>query len=679
MKKVRTTCIYCGTGCSLYLKIRDGKVVGVLPDKNGVDQGKLCIKGWSSHEFIHHPERLTKPLIKGKNGRFEETTWDQALTYVAKKLMSIKEEYGSDSIGVFSSAKATNEENYLLQKFARAVIGTNNIDHCARLCHASTIVGLVSTFGSGAMTNLIEEIEDANVIFVIGSNTTEQHPLIARRILRAVRGGVCELIVADPREIDLTGFSTIHMSQKPGTDVALLNGMMNVIINENLHDKGFIRERTENFEALKEVVEKYTPEYVEKITSIPASRIREAARLYAKASRASLIYSMGITQHTTGVDNVISTANLAMLTGNVGKRGTGVNPLRGQNNVQGACDLGALPDFYPGYQRVDDEAARRKFEEAWRTSLPSNVGLTSVEIINECGKSIKALYIMGENPMLSHPDINHVREALDRLDFLAISELFLSETAQLADVVLPAASYAEKDGTFTNTERRVQRIRKAIEPVGESRPDWRIIIQLASKMGYPMNYNSPKEIMGEITALTPIYGGMRYERLEGYGLQWPCPNRDHPGTKFLHKDKFSRGRGRFIPVEYIPPAEEPDERYPLILTTGRVLFHWHTGTMTRKSRTLTDQINEGYLEINPVDAEELDVADGEKVIVESRRGRITIKTQVTERVPKGVVFIPFHFAESAANILTNPALDPKAKIPEYKVCSIRVKKMITSM
>lgn len=675
MKKVRTTCVYCGTGCSLYLKVRNGRVIGVLPDEGGSGQGKLCIKGWSAHEFIHHPERLTKPLIKGKDGKFKEVNWDQALTYVSKRLSEIKEEYGSDAIGILSSAKATNEENYLLQKFARAVIGTNNIDHCARLCHASTVVGLVSTFGSGAMTNSIEEIEDADVIFVIGSNTSEQHPLIARRILRAVREKNGKLIVADPRAIDLTGFSTIYMSQKPGTDVALLNGIMNSIISENLHDKKFIKERTENFEAFKEVVERYDPEYVEKITSVPASKIREAARLYAKANTASIIYSMGITQHTTGVDNVISTANLAMLTGNVGKRSTGVNPLRGQNNVQGACDLGALPNYFSGYQKVDNESIRKKFEEAWGVRCSPNIGLTVVEMINECGKLIKALYILGENPMLSDPDINHVRRALKKLDFLVVFELFLSETAQLADVVLPAASYSEKDGTFTSTERRVQRIHKAIDPIGEARPDWLIIAQLASKMGYPMNYNSPKEIMDEITELTPIYGGMQYKRLEDYGLQWPCADKDHPGTPFLHKDKFSRGLGRFIPVEYVPPAEEPDDEYPLILTTGRVLFHWHTGTMTRRSPTLTAQLNEGYVEMNPGDTEELEIADGEEVKVKSRRGEITIKAQLTERTPKGVVFIPFHFAESAANVLTNPALDPKAKIPEYKVCAVRIEKI----
>ncbi|MFQ6074796.1 MAG: formate dehydrogenase subunit alpha [Candidatus Bathyarchaeia archaeon] len=674
MEKVRTTCVYCGTGCSLYLKVRKGRVVGVIPDRDGIDQGKLCIKGWSIHEFVHSPLRLTKPLIRDEGRRFREVSWDLALSHVAKRLKAIRERYGSDAIGLFSSAKTTNEENYLMQKFARAVIGTNNVDHCARLCHASTVVGLISAFGSGAMTNSIDEIEDAEVIFVIGSNTTEQHPLIARRILRAVREKGSKLIVADPRAIDLVGFATIHLQHRPGTDVALLNGMMNVIISENLLDEEFIRGRTENFEALKEVVERYTPQLVEEITTVPASKIRDAARLYGSARTASLIYSMGITQHTTGVDNVISTANLAMLTGNVGRPSTGVNPLRGHNNVQGACDVGALPDFLPGYQRVGDEGHRRRFEGAWGRTLPTNPGLTIVEMINEGGKRIRALYIMGENPMVTDPDISHVRESLEKLDFLVVQDIFMSETAQLAGVILPAASFAEKDGTFTATDRRVLRVHKAIEPPGSARADWEIVSQLATEMGYPMSYGSPKQIMDEIAELAPIYGGISHERLEYQPLQWPCPTRDHPGTKYLHEGEFSRGLGRFIPVEYKPPAEQPDGEYPLILTTGRVLWHFHSGTLTRKSPTLTTQLSEGYVEISQDDATELGLSEGEEVKVVSRRGEITIKANITERVPRGIVFIPFHFAESAANFLTNPALDPRAEIPELKVCAVRIDK-----
>jgi len=673
VERVLTTCVYCGVGCQLYLKVRDGKVVGVVPERiHGVNQGKLCIKGWTMHEFIHHPERLRKPLIK-REGKFVEVGWDEALTYVAKRLNEIRKKNGSDSIGFLSSAKCTNEENYLMQKLARAVIGTNNIDHCARLCHASTLAGLVATFGSGAMTNSIAEIEGADVIFVIGSNTTEQHPLIARRILRAVRKG-SKLILADPRSIDLAGFAAMHVQQKPGTDVALLNGMMNVILREGLEDKSFIESRTENFEALKEVVERYAPEYVERVTGVPASEVEKAALLYARGERSTIIYSMGITQHTTGVDNVISTANLAMLTGNVGKESTGVNPLRGHNNVQGACDVGCLSSYLPGYQKVEDESARAKFESAWEVKLPDKVGLTLVEMINACGKEIKALYIMGENPLVADPDINHARESLEKLEFFVAQDMFINETSELADVVLPAASLAEKDGTYTNTERRVQRIRKAIESIGECRPDWKIVCQVASKLGYEMHYDSPKEIADEIASLTPIYGGIVYDRLGYEGLQWPCPNREHPGTKYLHKDKFSRGLGRFTPIEYKPPAEETDKEYPMTLTTGRVLFHFHTGTLTRRSPTLNELLSEGYVEVNPTNAEELGILEGDEVKVKSRRGEIRIKARVSDIVPKGVVFIPFHFAEAAANALTIAALDPVAKIPEYKVCAVRLER-----
>ncbi|MCJ7613625.1 molybdopterin-dependent oxidoreductase, partial [Candidatus Bathyarchaeota archaeon] len=445
--------------------------------------------------------------------------------------------------------------------------------------------------------------------------------------------------------------------------------------SEKLYDEEFVNTRTENFEAMKKVVEKYTPESVEKITTVPSEKIREAARLYAKADKAAIVYSMGITQHTTGVDNVASTANLAMLTGNLGKESVGVNPLRGQNNVQGACDIGALPNVFSGYQKVDSDDLRKKFEEAWGVMLPSKPGLTIVEMINAASDSIKAIYLMGENPMVSDPDINHVKEQLEKLDFLVCQDIFLSETAELADVVLPAAAYAEKDGTYTSTERRVQRIRKAVDPPGEARADWEIIVDLAKHMGYnEMNYTSPKEIMDEIAKLTPIYGGMHYDRIEVTGLQWPCPNREHPGTKFLHKDKFARGLGLFTAIEFIPPAEQPDGTYPFILTTGRILYHFHTGTMTRKSPTLEIQAPEGFIEINPKDAQKLGISEGDKVRVKSRRGEIIIKAKVTDRVQPGIVFIPFHFAEAAANKLTNSAYDPKAKIPELKVCAVKLEK-----
>jgi len=537
------------------------------------------------------------------------------------------------------------------------------------------------------MTNSIPEIEEATCIFVIGSNTTEQHPLVATRIYRALERGA-KLIVADPREIQLSRFAHVYLRHRPGTDVALLNGMMNVIISEGLEDREFIESRTEGFEEFKAAVADYTPERVEAITGIPAEDLIAAARMYAQAERAAIIYAMGITQHTTGTDNVLSCANLAMLTGNVGKPSTGVNPLRGQNNVQGACDLGALPNVYPGYQRVTDPQSRAKFEEAWGTELSPEVGLTVVEMTDAAYEGrLKAMYIMAENPMLSDPDINHVREALERLDFLVVQDIFLSETAELADVVLPGASFAEKDGTFTGTDRRIQLVRKAIEPIGEARADWEIVREIANRMVKEKlaihssqfanwDYSHPSEIMDEIAALTPIYGGVSYRRLEERGfLQWPCRGPDDPGTPYLHKGQFARGKGKFTPVRYREPAELPDEEYPFLLTTGRMMFHWHTGTMTRRSKKLAKEVPDGYVEISPEDAEALGIGRGERVRIVSRRGQIEARAWITRRVPPGLVFVPFHFAEAAANVLTNPALDPTAKIPEYKVCAVRVEKV----
>ena len=671
--KVPTVCIYCGVGCRLFLVVRDGKVIRVLPHKESPGEGKLCIKGWSAHEFVHHPDRLTAPLIK-EGSDFREATWDEALDRVSEELGKARDSHGSDSLGFLSSAKATNEENYLMQKLARAVIGTNNVDHCARLCHASTVTGLVSSFGSGAMTNSQEDIEEADVIFVIGSNTSEQHPLIARRMIKAAKKGT-KIIVADPREIGLTAHAVLHLKHRPGSDVALLNAMMKVILEEGLQDDGFIESRTEGYEEFKKTLGKYSPELVEPITGVPAGDIREAARLFGEAGKASIFFSMGITQHTTGVDNVVSTANLVMLTGNVGRPGTGVNPLRGQNNVQGACDMGGLPSYLPGYVRVEDDVRKERIAEAWGCTLPGMNGLTLMEMINECGDSIRAMFIMGENPMLSDPDTNHVREQLGKLDFLVVSELFMSETAQLADVVLPAASFAEKDGTFTATDRRIQMIRKAVDPIGGSHTDWVIISDISRRLGFQMNYESPSDIMDEIASLGGIYGGISHERLENEDLRWPCPHNEHPGTRILHQGKFSRGLGKFQTVEYKPPAEEPDEEYPFILTTGRLLFHWHTGTMTRRSETLTEQVNEAIMEINPADARTVGIADGDTVKVTSRRGEISLKVWVTDSIKEGVVFIPFHFAEAAANVLTNPAYDPLAKIPELKVCAVRVDRL----
>ncbi|MHC4159120.1 MAG: formate dehydrogenase subunit alpha, partial [Planctomycetota bacterium] len=673
----RTTCPYCGVGCQIDLNInpKTEEIVRVTSEVGCIpNDGNLCVKGRFGMDFVASDKRLTTPLIK-KDGKFEEATWEEAIDLVVNKLSEIKAAHGADSIAGLSSAKCTNEDNYVFQKFIRACIGTNNVDHCARLCHASTVAGLARAFGSGAMTNSIDEIKDAGCIFVIGSNTTEAHPVIGLCVKEAVMKNGAELLVADPRRIDLARFAKLYIAQKPGTDVALINTMMNVIISEELYDKAFIEERTEDFEKLKPILKNFPPEKAEAITTIPAEKIRAAARMYAKAETGSIIYSMGITQHTTGTDNVLSLANLAMLTGNVGKASAGVNPLRGQNNVQGACDLGALPNVYPGYQSVEDSQLQVKFESAWGQRLSGQKGLTVVEMMHaiEEGK-VKALYIMGENPALSDPNLNRTRKSLEKVDFLVSQDIFLSETAEYADVVLPSVCFAEKDGTFTNTERRIQRVRKAITPPAQARSDWEIICDVATKMGYPMVYGGADEILDEIATVTPIYGGMSFERIDSVGLQWPCLDKEHPGTRFLHEGTFKRGKGKFHAVEFTAADELPSGDYPFVLTTGRQLYQFHTGTMTRKSAVINQVSPTGYVEIHPDDAAGLEIGSGEKVEVITRRGKVTTLARVTLNIEKGWLFMPFHFREGPANMLTNDALDPTAKIPEYKVCAAAVNK-----
>ena len=538
------------------------------------------------------------------------------------------------------------------------------------------MVGLAATFGSGAMTNSINDFDDADLFLVTGSNTTEQHPLIGSRIINAKQRGA-QLLIIDPREIPLAKFADLHLRQNIGTDVAVLNGMMNVIIEEGLYDKKFVETRTENFEELKEVVSIYDPKVVEKISGISTVDLKKAARMYAKADKAMIAYAMGITQHTTGVDNVKSCANLAMLTGHLGRAAVGVNPLRGQNNVQGACDMGCLPNVYSGYQPVIDAAVKKKFEEAWKVEgLDDKAGLTITDMMIAAQKGeLKALYVMGENPLMSDPDTSHIEQALSNLDFLVVQDIFLSETAQKADVVLPAASFAEKDGTYTNTERRVQLGTKAVSPPGQARPDWQIICEISKLAGYRMNYESSADVFKEISALTPSYGGITYERLsKGDGLSWPCPTVEHPGTPFLHKDKFSKGLGTFMPCEFRSPAEMPDEEYNFMLTTGRIYYHYHTGTMTRRVSILDREAPEALLEIHPEDAKKLGIRNNDKVEISSRRGSIEMKAEVTDRVPRKVVFSTFHFREASINILTNPAFDPVAKIPEYKGCAVKIRR-----
>ena len=538
------------------------------------------------------------------------------------------------------------------------------------------MAGLAAAFGSGAMTNTIADIEEANVILITGSNTTENHPVLSSGVKRALTQKGAKLIVVDPRRINMVRYADKWLRQNLGTDVAWINGFMHVIIKENLYAQEFIENRTVGFEELKQMVEKFTPDYVEEITGIPAQELIEAARLYAGAERASLLYCMGITQHITGTDNVKSLANLAMLCGNMGIEGGGVNPLRGQNNVQGACDMGGLPDVYSGYQKVIDPEARKRMETAWGVEdLPDQPGMKVTQMIPAAHDGqLKALYIIGENPLVSDPDLNHAEKSISNLDFLVVQDIFLTETAMLADVVLPSACYAEKDGTFANTERRVQLIRKAVDAPGESRPDWDITCEISTRMGYPMSYESSQAIFEEISQVTPSYAGLSYERIELEGIHWPCPTPEHPGTPILHREQFTSGKGTFHAIDFIPPAEKADDEYPMYLTTGRLLYQYHTGTMTMKSDGLNEIAPECFVEITSQDAHQYDLQDGDSITIASRRGSIQAVIKISRKAVSGTIFIPFHYAAAAANRLTNAALDPISGIPEYKVCAVKISK-----
>ncbi len=672
LEYIPTTCPYCGTGCGFYLKVRDGELVGVAPSKaHPVSQGTLCVKGVTAWEGVIGGDRIKEPLIK-KNGKFVEAGWDKALELVAKKFGELKKKYGPDNLGVWGSARCTNELNYLAQKLSRTVFGTNNVDHCARTCHSPTVAGLVRSFGSGAMTNSIDEIKDSACVFSIGSNVCEAHPVIGWRVRTAKDKGA-KIVVCDPRKVDMAKFADIHIQHYPGTDIALLNCLMNVIISEGLEDKKYVKSRTEAFEELKKVVAKYTPQYSAPIVGVDAELIVKAARIYATSKPASIIYTLGITEHTVGTENVMSVANLAMLTGNMGVESGGVNPLRGQNNVQGACDMAALPNFYPGYQKVDEPANQEKFEKAWGVKLSPKPGLTLTDqLIQAREGNVKALYIIGEDPMTSDPNITHVRQALEKLEFLVVHEIYMSPTAEMADVVLPGASFAEKTGTFTNSERRVQLINKAIEPIGNSKPDWEIVCEVATRMGYAFNYADTSEIMDEIASVAPIYGGISHERIHKVGLQWPCPDKEHPGTKYLHKGKFSRGLGKFHGIEHKPPAEVPDEEYSFILSTGRMRFHYNVGTMSRRTYLLDREYPFMFVEVNDKDAERLEIRDMDNCRVSTRRGQLTVKARVSDRVKQGVLWMPFHYVEAPANLLTNDAFCPIARTGEYKACAAKL-------
>jgi len=674
LKYVPTICPYCGVGCGLNLVVRDRRLVGVEPWKrHPVNEGKLCPKGLACNQFVHSADRLTTPLIK-KSGKFAEVTWEEALGLVAAKLKATHETYGPNSVAFQVSCRVSNEEAYLMSKLARVGFKTNSIDNCARVCHGPSVTGLALSFGSGAATNPLADCMNADCIFVIGSNAMEAHPLAGRRLIMAKERGA-KVIVADPRYTMTAKQADIYVRFYPSAIIPLVNSMMYHIIKEGKEDKEFIETRTKGFQELKTTVTKYAD--VEDITGVPTEAVKEVALLYAEANNAAIVYCLGVTESRTGTDNVRSLGNLALLTGNVGRPGVGVNPLRGQNNVQGACDMGAYPNVYSGYQAVDVEENRCKMEKAWGVEgLPSTPGLTLTEHIDAAGGKIKSMFILGENPMLSFPDITHVRASLQRLDFLVVQDIFLTETAELADVVLPAACWAEKDGTFTNAERRVQRIRKAVDPPGEARADWEIITALARELSVPgFDFSDVEDVFNDMARITPQYGGITYARLEKpEGLVWPCPTEGHPGTPILHVGAFSSpdGLGTFFPIDYVPPAELPDEEYPFVLMTGRILFHYHTGTMTRRSPTLNAEVPAGYVEINPDDAAALGIQKGDSVRVKSRRGEVETVAFVTKDIPKGVVSMPFHFKECPANRLTNTARDPLSKMPELKFCAVAV-------
>ncbi|EET99445.1 formate dehydrogenase [Enterococcus faecalis T2] len=673
-QKIPTTCPHCGTGCQMNLLVKNNRLVGVEPLDGPANKNLLCVKGkFASYKFVGSGDRLTEPLIK-RNGIFEPASWEEALTLVSSKFNEIKAENGPDALAGFSCSRATNEDNYVFQKMVRAAFGTNNVDNCARVCHSASVHGLAQTLGSGAMTNPIADItEDVDMILLVGSNPEEAHPVIGAQIRQAIQRGT-QVVVVDPRKINLVKDIALHLQVQAGTNVAFANGMMHVILKEGLADRHFIEERTEGFLDLEKMVADYTPEKVAEICHIHPEDLIQAARMYAKAEKAPIIYCLGVTEHSTGTEGVMSMSNLAMLVGKVGKPGCGVNPLRGQNNVQGACDMGCMPYDFPGYQKVNNPEVIDKFEKAWHVPLNRNTGLTSTKVLPAAtAGNVKCLYIFGEDPIVTDPDTGHVRQALESLDFLVVQELFMTETAAYADVVLPGISYAEKDGTFTNTERRVQRVRKAVEPRGQAREDYEIFCEVMTRMGYPCAYESAKEIMEEISAVTPSFGGINYERLEKESLQWPCRSLTDPGTPIMHVGSFARGKGLFKAIPYKQAQELPDEEYPYLMSTGRMLYHYNTRAMTGRTEGINQIANHSYIEINAVDAQALGIQEGDKVEVHSRRGKIETYAAVGNRVFPQEVFMTFHFPDGNVNEITNAVFDDIATIPEYKVCAVAIK------
>ena len=708
LKRIDSVCPYCGVGCatSYYVDTEANTIVYAEGRESPASDSRLCVKGRYGFDYAKHPQRLTVPLIrreaafpkgplsadvKGERKRkpgglvdydeiipaFREASWDEALDLVASRLKAIKDESGSSALAGFGSAKCSNEEAYLFQKLVRAVFGTNNVDHCTRLCHASSVAALMETIGSGAVTNVFADVHNADVAMVAGSNTTANHPVAATFIKDAAANGTT-LIVIDSRETGIAKHADHFLHIAPGSDVPLYNAMMRVMVEEDLIDHDYIREFTEGFDELKAALDRYTPETAEGICGVPASTIREVARIFGKANAAIIFWGMGISQHTHGTDNARCLISLSLLTGNVGRPGTGLHPLRGQNNVQGASDAGLIPMVYPDYQSVANTDVQKKFEDAWGVPLDANPGLTVVEIIGGAlAGDIKGMYMMGENPFLSDPNVNKVRKALANLEFLCVQDIFLTETAEFADVILPATSFFEKDGTYTNSDRRVQVGQTTLAAPGEARLDWQLVCEIATRMGYPMQYESAEDIFAEFTSLTPSYAGLDYENLTPAGKLWPCADpANSDGKQLLFGDGFptDSGRGKFVPVDFQPAAELPDEQYPFILNTGRLLEHWHTGTMTRRSKALDAIEPEAHCQMNPADLEELEVGPDEYVRLSTRRGTITLKARPETGVSRGNVFVPFHFREASANTLTNDALDPFGKIPEFKFCAVKVEK-----
>ena len=695
---VTTTCPYCGVGCKLELHVQDDVIFNVTsPFASVVNHGNLCVKGRFGYDFIYSPHRVTVPMLRREPqfpgtrtqafdlSEWREASWEEALELIAERLTAIYQRDGSDALAAYCCAKATNEDNYLLQKLFRALFRTNHIDHCTRLCHAGSVMALQLAVGSSAMSNTASEVIENDVFLITGSNTTENHPIIALQMKAAIEKHGAKLIVVDPRRIEMVNYAALWLPLLPGTDVAVFSAMAHVILKEKLCNEDFLRERTENFEAFAASMEKFTPEFAEAVSGVQRDLIVQAARLYAGAHNAAIYWSLGVPESSHGTDNAFSLIHLALLTGHIGRRGNGLNPLRGQNNVQGASDSGAMPWHYPGYQPVDDETSALKFEQAWHIEsggLNRHKGLTTTEIIGAIAPGgVRGLYIMGENPMMSEPNLNHTFRKMQDLEFVVAQDLFINESGAFADVFLPATTWAEKEGTFTNTDRRVQLVRRAITPRGQARADWQIICDLAQRLEQRLgradsakwDYAHPSEVLAEMGRLVPEYAGVKYARLEDEGLQVPVWDDQHPGTPFLFEGTFPRGKAKFHPLDFRPAAETPDQEYPFILTTGRVLEHWHGGSMTRHSK-LDDLYPEALMELHPEDATRLGVQDRQTVRVSSRRGTIILRVSITTRTTLGVVFIPFHFREAAANLLTNDVLDPLAKIPEYKACAVRISK-----